>query len=187
MDPERADDPVATPVAVEGDEPGTRSDDWTTGELTVEIEAGFAELDGMSAWEVERFNREFAAEHNVSPTTTALAIIRAALASEITAEDRAEIQQFTPRLLRLALSKGAWLEAREAIQLLRGDGGVALANLVQEMLQPISISTHVERLDQQEAQAMLDFIEFAKALGDPGIDILNGVLGESQQRRNRRM
>jgi hypothetical protein len=184
---EEAEEGSTTTVAVESDEPGTRSDDWTTGELTVEIEAGFAELDGMSAWEVERFNREFAAEHGVSPTTTALAIIRAALASEITAEDRAEIQQFTPRLLRLALSKGAWLEAREAITLLRGDGGIALANLVQEMLQPISIGTTVEHLDQQEAQSMLDFIEFAKALGDPGIDILNGVLGESQQRRNRRL
>jgi HEAT repeat protein len=176
--------PVSVPVE---DGPGTRSDDWTTGELTVEIEAGFAELDGMSAWEVERFNREFAAEHEVSSTTTALAIVRAALSSEVTPEDRVEIQQFVPRLLRLALAKGAWLEAREAIQLLRGDGGVALANLVQEMLQPISIATTVEHLDQQEAQPMLDFIEFAKALGDPGIDLLNAVLGESQQRRNRRL
>jgi len=176
----------STPVTVESEEPGTRSDDWTTGELTVEIEAGCAELDGMSAWEVDRFNREFAAEHGVSPTTTALAIIGAALASEITTEDRVEFQQFTPRLLRLALSKGAWLEAREAIALLQSDG-VPLANLVQEMLQPISIGTTVEHLDQQEAQSMLDFIEFAKGLGDPGIDLLNGVLGESQQRRNRRL
>src|SRR5262249_24647892 len=98
-----------------------------------------------------------------------------------------EIQQFTPRLLRLALSKGAWLEAREAVELLGGNGGVALDALVQEMLQPISISSTVEHLDQQEPQAMLDFIEFAKALGDLGVDLLNGVLGESQQRRNRRM
>ena len=175
------------PVAVEGDSPGTRSDDWTTGELTVEIEAGFAELDAMSKWEVERFNKEFAAEHEVTPTTTALAIIRATLSSEATPQDRAEIQQFTPRLLRLALSRGAWLEAREAIELLRGDGGVAVAALVQEMLQPISVGTTVEHLDQQEAQSMLDFTEFAKALGDPGIDLLNAVLGESQQRRNRRL
>src|SRR5262249_50832131 len=136
---------------------------------------------------VERFNKEYAAEHEVSPTTTALAIIRAALASEVTPEDRTEIQQFTPRLLRLALSKGAWLEAREAVELLGGNGGVALDALVQEMLQPISISSTVEHLDQQEPQAMLDFIEFAKALGDLGVDLLNGVLGESQQRRNRRM
>jgi hypothetical protein len=186
FDPEDSEESSA-PVAVEGEEPGTRSDDWTTGELTVEIEAAFAELDGMSAWELERFSREFAAEHEVSPTTTALAIIRAAMSSEITAEDRAEIQQFTPRLLRLALSRGGWLEAREAIALLRGDGGVDLAGLVQEMLQPISISGLVEHLDQQEAQSMLDFIEFAKALGDHGIDLLNGVLGESQQRRNRRL
>jgi len=184
---EGAEEQTEEPQLVAGEESGTRSDDWTTGELTVEIEAGFAELDALSVWEVERFNREFAAEHDVSPTTTALAIIRAALSSDVTPEDRAEFQQFTPRLLRLALSKGAWLEARDALELLRGDGGVALAALVQEMLQPISVATTVEHLDQQEAQPMLDFIEFAKALGDPGIDLLNAVLGESQQRRNRRL
>ncbi len=187
LEEDQTEAPSLEPMALEAEGSGTRSDDWTTGELTVEIEAGFAELDGMAAWEVERFNREFAAEHEVSQTTTALAIIRAALSSDVTPEDRAEIQQFTPRLLRLALAKGAWLEAREAIELLRGDGGVALANLVQEMLQPISIGTTVEHLDQQEAQSMLDFIDFAKALGDPGIDLLNAVLGESQQRRNRRL
>jgi HEAT repeats len=184
---EGAEEVKETPVVVEGEASGTRSDDWTTGELTVEIEAGFAELDAMSAWELERFQKEYAAEHEVSQTTTALAIIRAALATDVTPEDRAEIQQFTPRLLRLALAKGAWLEAREAIHLLRGDGGVALASLVQEMMQPISIATTVEHLDRQEAQSMMDFIEFAKVLGDPGIDLLSAVLGESQQRRNRRL
>jgi HEAT repeat protein len=178
--------PVAT-VSEEASGATGRSDDWTTGDLTVEIEAGFAELDSMSSWEIERFNKEFVAEHEVSATTTALAVIRAALACEVTAEDRAEFQQFTPRLLRMTLAKGAWLEAREALELMRGDGGVSLAALMQELLQPITVSTTVEHLDQQDAQVVLDFIEFAKALGDPGIDLLNAVLGESQQRRNRRL
>lgn len=188
-EPEREAGEQASSPAVEekASESGTRSDDWTTGELTVEIEAGFAELDALAPWETERFQREFAAEHEVSATTTALAIVRAALASEVTPEDQVELRQFTPRLLRLALSKGAWLEAREALALMRGDDGDSLSGLIQELLQPISISTTVGHLDQQEAQVVLDFIEFAKALGDPGIDLLQGVLGESQQRQNRRM
>jgi hypothetical protein len=164
-----------------------RSDDWTTGELTVEIEAGFGELDAMSSWEVERFFKEYTAEHEVSPTTTALAIVRAALASDVTPEDRAEFQQFVPRLMRLALAKGAWLEAREALALMQSEPDLALAPLVQDLLQPITVSTTVEHLDQQEAQTVSEFIAFAKALDDPGIDLLNAVLGESQQRRNRRL
>ena len=174
-------------VSEETEVPGTRSDDWTTGDLTVEIEAGFSELDAMSVWEIERFQKEFAAEHEVSATTTALAIIRAALGTDVTAEDRAEFQSFTPRLLRLTLAKGAWLESREALELMRGDGGLSLATLMQELLQPISVSTTVEHLDQQDSHSIVSFIQFAKALGDPGIDLLNAVLGESQQRRNRRL
>jgi HEAT repeat protein len=33
----------------------------------------------------------------------------------------------------------------------------------------------------------MEFVAFAKELGDSGIDLLNAVLGESQQRRNRRI
>jgi hypothetical protein len=176
-----------TAVAAEEGEVTGRSDDWTTGELTVEIEAGFGELDAMSSWEVERFFKEYTAEHEVSPTTTALAIVRAALASDVTSEDRAEFQQFTPRLMRLALAKGAWLEAREALALMQSEPGLVLAPLVQELLQPITVSTTVEQLDQQEAPTVAEFMAFARALGDPGIDLLNAVLGESQQRRNRRL
>lgn len=191
---EEAPESAAAPAGESGDgaksgEPGTRSDDWTTGELTVEIEAGFAELDAMAPWEQERFQKEFEAEHQVSPTTTALAILRATLAvTDVNAEDRAELAQFAPRLLRLAAGRGAWLEAQEAVGLLRSmnDEGV-LHNLVQELLQPISVSTSVEHLDHQESQSVLDFIDFARSLGDTAVDLLNAALGESQQRRNRRL
>lgn len=179
---------AAAPATGEGEAPRTRSDDWTTGELTVEIEAGFAELDALSSREVGRFMNEFRAEHEVSPTTTALAIIRAALGTDARPEDRVEFAQFTPRLLRLSISRGAWLEAMEALALLRAHGDeTTLSGLVQELLQPISIATTVEHLDQQESQVVLDFIEFAKNLGDAGIDLLNAALADSQQRRNRRL
>ena len=191
---EAAQDSASVEIAQEGETvqevaaSGTRSDDWTTGELTVEIEAGFAELDAMAPWERERFLKEFQAEHDVSPTTTALAILRATLATDLNLEDRAELAQFAPRLLRLAAGRGAWLEAQEAVALLHSLKDESTLNaLVQELLQPISVSTTVEHLDHQESQSVLDFIEFARSLGDAAVDLLNAALGESQQRRNRRL
>ena len=166
----------------------TRSDDWTTGELTAEIEAGFLELDALAPSETRRFLEEFQAEHEVSTTTTALAIVRATLEADVSHEDLSELAEFTPRLLRLAVGRGIWLEALEAMNLLVQTGGEAeVTPLIQELLQPISVATIVEHLDQQEVQNLTDFIDFAKALGDAGVDLLITTLAESQQRRNRRV
>ena len=172
------------------DTPGSgRSDDWTTGDLTAELEAGFAELEALAPSEVPRFRKEFEIEHQVSQVTTALAIMRACLTTGVNAEDRDEIARFVPRLLRLSIGRGAWLESREAMALLEqvGSDDWSPDSLAQELLQPISISSAVEHIDQQEPAAIADFIAFSKMIGDPGIDFLNLVLAESQQRRNRRI
>ena len=181
-------DAATQPAGEAGEGPLTRSDDWTTGELTAEIEAGFGDLDALSPNETKRFLEEFQAEHEVSTTTTALAIVRATLQAETKPQDRQELAEFTPRLLRLSIGRGAWLEAVEAMQLLRECGDPAqAAPLVQELLQPISVTTIVEHLDQQEEAQLEDFIQFAKTLGEAGIDLLISTLAESQQRRNRRV
>jgi HEAT repeat protein len=166
----------------------SRSDDWTAGELTGEIEAGFAELEALAPAEVPRFLSEFQAEHEVPPSEAALAVLRAALGTDVNPEDRAEFAQFVPRLLRLSVGRGAWLEATEALGILKATGDEAgFAALTQELLQPISIANAVEQLDQQDSPLLLDFIQLARAMGDAGIDLLNGVLADSQQRRNRRL
>jgi HEAT repeat protein len=187
--PDQSTDAATAPAAGEASGPRTRSDDWTTGELTAEIEAGFGELDALSTAETRRFLEEFQAEHEVSTTTTALAIVRATLQADSSGPaDRAELADFTPRLLRLSIQRGAWLEAVEAMHLLAECGGEAqAAPLIQELLQPISVSTIVEHLDQQEEGPAIDFIRFAKTLGDTGVDLLISTLAESQQRRNRRL
>ena len=183
---EKGGETVVNAAPAEG---GSRSDDWTTGDLTVEIEAGFEELDALAPTEAERLRREFEAEHAVSPSTTALAIIRAVLSADVTNEDRTELSAFVPRLLRLAIARGAWLEVREAFQLIRDQGaeGWTVGTFAQELLQPISISTTVEHLDRQTSAEVLDFIAFAGELDDSAVDLLNLVLAESQQRRNRRL
>ncbi len=181
----------ADEATVETVESGTRedrSDDWTAGDLTVEIEAGHEELEALSATEVERFRREFTAEHEVPILTASLAIGQAFLASGATAEDKVELGRFVPRLLRQAVAQGSWLEARAALQTLRACPmpDWAPESFLQELSQPISISSLVERLDALESSAP-GFVAFAGEFGDPSVDLLNLVLAESQSRRNRRL
>lgn len=188
---EAAETPEATVAADDADVDGGngRSDDWSVGNDTIELEEGYALLEALAPSEVERFGREYAIEHGVSAVTTALAILRITMTSGVTAEDRVEFARFLPRMLRLSIGRGAWLEAREAAALLAdiGDDEGVMGALAQEMLQPISISSTVEHLDQQEPAAVADFIAFAHALGEPAVDFLNLVLADTQQRRNRRM
>jgi HEAT repeat protein len=164
-----------------------RSDDWATGELTAEIEAGFAELESLAGSQVPRFLTDYNSERGVSDVTTALAIASACLTTGVTQEDRDEFAKFVPRLLRLSIAAGAWLEAREAMTLLEGIGSDEWSpqTITQELLQPISISSVREKVDNQEPAQVADFIAFVRTLGDPAVDLLNLVLAESQQRRNR--
>jgi hypothetical protein len=192
------------PASVEEDEPataaataeetaahpaGSRSDDWSTGDDTTEVEAGFEELNSLAPTELARFRSEYQAEHAVSNVTATIAIAHAYLASGTTDDDRAEMGRFLPRVMRQAVAQGLWLEAQEAMKLLPecGATGWSPVTFAQEVLQPISIATAVAKLDQQETDAVTDFIDFTRVLGDPGVDWLNLMLAESQNRRNRRM
>ncbi len=162
----------------------SRSEDWSLGDLTVEVEATYAELDSLAPAESERFRREFDAEHAVTPTTAALAIANACLNAQANTEDTREFTRFVPRVLRAAIAAGDWADARDAMRLLRAAPGPEWNEEVfhQEMLQPVSISRVVERLDAQEAPAIAQHILFAEALGDAGIDWMTLLLSESQQR-----
>jgi hypothetical protein len=172
-----------------GGVPGGRSDDWTAGDLTVEIEAGYEELESLADSEVARFRREFDAEHAVDLVTATVAVTHAMMRAGASAEDRVELARFLPRVLRQAIAHGAWLEAREALMQLQSCGGKEWSadTFVQELLQPISVSSVVERLDRQEGEAISDYLAFARELGDPAVDWLSLVLAESQSRRNRRL
>ncbi len=167
----------------------TRSDDWSTGDLTVEIEAGFAELDSLAPSEVERFRREFEAEHAVPTGTATLAIACALLSAGASDDDRLEMTRFLPRVLRQSVTHGAWLEAGEALRLMRRATSDEWSPgiFAQELLQPISIASMVERLEPQEPAQVSEFVAFADALGEPAVDLLNLVLAEVQNRRARRI
>ncbi len=166
-----------------------RSDDWATGQGVAEVEAEFEELSYLSESESARFRAEFEAERNASLVGSTLAVARAYLAAGAGAEDRQELGRFLPRLLRLAISNGAWLEAREAVAMLNQcewpDWSMESFN--QELLQPIAVSGTVQHLDVQETAQILEFTALARELGDFGVDWLCQVLGESAQRRTRQL
>jgi HEAT repeat protein len=180
---------TAAPDAETASGTGSRSDDWTTGDATVEIEAGFEELDALAPTETKRFRDEFAAEHEVSLMTTALAIAHAYLDAPVNEEDRAELGRFIPRMLRLAIGQGSWLEAREAMTLLRecGTGEWSVETFAQELLQPVSIGDVAGRLDRGDPGLVHEFVALARSLGEPALDWIGLVLAESQQRRVRRV
>ena len=166
-----------------------RSEDWTLGDLTVEVEAAFVELDTLAPAEVDRFRREFTEEHLVSPVTTALAIATACLCSGANPDDRRELGQFLPRVMRGAFGLGSWAEAREALRALRnaGPGLWSEETFVQELLQPVSIARVVERLDVQDAVGLGAFLALSDEIGNAGIDWTTLVLAESQQRTVRQV
>lgn len=161
-----------------------RSEDWAMSDLTVEVEATYVELNSLAMMECDRFRGEFRDEHAVSPTTAALAIANACLHAQANDDDAREFTRLVPRVLRTALAAGEWADAREALQILRAASTQEWNEEVfqQELLQPVSISRAIERLDSQEAPAIALYLQFAETMGDGGIDWMALLLSESQQR-----
>jgi len=173
--------------APEKKDPNGRSEDWMLGDLTVEVEASYVELDSLSAMELDRFRREFTEEHLVSPVTAALAISVACLNANSGADDRQDLSRFLPRVLRGALSLGAWADAGEALRTLRelGPGLWTEETFIQELMQPVSVARVVEKLDAQGADGIGGFLHLAAEVADPGVDWMTLVLAESKQREVR--
>lgn len=161
-----------------------RSEDWALADLTVEVEATYAELDSLAPAECDRLRREFDAEHGVVPTTAALAIANACLNAQANEDDQRDFIRFVPRVLRAALASGDWVDARDSLRLLRASASQEWNEEIfqQELLQPVSISRTVERLDTQEPAVIGQFLSLAEAIGDIGIDWMTLLLSESQQR-----
>jgi hypothetical protein len=134
---------VHADLSAENAENTARSDDWSVGEFTMEIEAAFEELQTLAPAEIERFRAEYEAEHRLSLVARAIAVIRAYLVCDITSEDREEVHRFLPRVLRQAFVEGQWSAAGEVLSML--DGGSAagkpewsMETFAQELLQPRS-------------------------------------------------
>jgi len=166
-----------------------RSDDWLLGDLAVEVEAGFAELESLAPSETLRFLEEYRAEHEVPLATATIAISSAFLHAGIGAADKAELARFLPRVLRQTITAGAWTEARHCLALLCQCGRHSewsIEGFSQELFQPISVAGVVEKLDLQEAPELAEFTALARELGPLAVDWLNLALAESQQRRTRR-
>lgn len=182
-----ASDPAPTAEEAQAAKAEGRAEDWQLGDLTVEVEASYVELDAMAAVETERFRSEYAREHQVPDVTAALAIAAACRRANANEHDRSEIGQFMPRVLRAALGAGAWADALGSLRELRDEKQAKWSEetLVQELMQPVSIQRTVEKLDTQDEASLPDFVALAEALGDAGVDWVTLVLSESQERTTR--
>jgi HEAT repeat protein len=189
-EPTPADEPSPAEEQAKGVSlPAGRSEDWTLGDLTVEVEASFVELDALASVETQRFRNEFTEEHLVPPISAALAIATACLNANAIDSDREEMARFMPRILRTAVATGAWADAREALRALRTFGAAQWSEetFVQELLQPVSVTRVVEKLDQQSDEELAGFLQLAQEVGDPGIDWITLALCESQRRTTRQV
>jgi len=166
-----------------------RSEDWSLGQLTEEVEATFEELDFMSKQEVARFKHEFDAERRVPPATAALAVTDACLNADASAEDRREFARFLPRVLRASLAAGTWTDAREALRLVRACETPEWSDetFTQEVLQPVSIARVAELLDTQGPASVAEFVTLANDLGPASLEWLTLTLSESQTRMARQL
>ncbi len=166
----------------------SRSDDWSVKELTAEIEASFVELESMSTTEVERFRREYEAEHSTSLVSSVIGVASAYLAAGSRPEDRVELARFLPRALRRAFAEANWSETHRLLELLEqcGSSEWSTETFSQELMQPISISSITKNLEHQDPSATADFIHLVRALGEPAPDVILLVLAEVENPKIRR-
>ncbi len=197
-------DPMPWPVqTVEADQPGSivvveevgaegegiRSDDWAVAEYTVEVEAGFAEIESLAPTEIWRLHEEYRAEHAVPLTTAAIAIVQAYVAASTPPVDTGDLARFLPRVLREALDQGHWRAANACVGLLveYGETNWSREVFLQELMQPVSVTQIASRLDLQDLEGVRDFLGFTRILGDTEVDLLVAVIGQSGYRRTRRV
>jgi hypothetical protein len=166
----------------------TRSDDWASVDGVADPETVFEELEAGSAGFVERFDQERRAAHTLPLVTAVAEILGDALEAGSTAEDRAELAAFVPRLLREAIAQGEWSTAAEALRLLRACAPEEPLDAFLEGIraQPSPVTHHaVAALDRQGDDAVEAFVDFALAMGPPAANWLMAILAESEQRRVR--
>src|SRR5258706_7191602 len=176
------------PVNEDGTPDGGRSDDWSPGGQTAEIEAELSELETIAPTEMLRFLDEHQGERNAPMLHSVLGVVRAGLEAQARDDDREDFGRFLPKVLRQTISAGDWRDAHEAVGLLARCPSREWSPeiFMQELLQPISIAGVVEKLDAQDPERIGEYVELAHALGDPALDWINLALAESQQRRTRR-
>ena len=120
------------------------------------------------------------------PVTTALAIV-ARRSRPGSRHDRAEFGRFVPPPASLD-HRGSWLEAREALQILRGCGSPSGRPRRLRRSSAADLDLDQGRTSSTSSSpGHLEFIAFAKTLGDSSVDWLCHLLSESDQRRTRRL
>ena len=167
-----------------------RSDDWVAGHAVGDLERAWQELEAAAPVEIERFQREQAAERQVPNVTAATRLLADCMDSGVTAPDRDMLAGYLPRLLREALVLGDWEDARAAFGLLTRceSDAWSFEAFTAELLAPGNPTTSaaLHRLDQQPMSGVQQFVTFARDLGPAGVEWLMHFVAESEQQRVRK-
>jgi len=135
-----------------------------------------------------RFRSEIQAERAVPLLTASVAIAEACLSAEANPDDRRDVSRFLPRLLRMSVTQGAWLEARESMRLLGSCDSAewSLDAFVQELLQPIQarVNSVIQGIRAEMNYTLILDADVAGGLiaaADPALNITARVLQRLQQ------
>jgi hypothetical protein len=174
----------------EAADPEVRSDDWVAGHAVGDFERAWRDLEAAAPTEIQRFNRQHAAEREIPNITAAVGLIGDCMDSGVTALDRDVLATYLPRLLREAIATGDWEDARASLGLLARceSNAWSLEATAAELAtpgNPISTSA-LRRLDQQAMAGVQQFLTLARELGPTAIEWLMKVVAESDQQRVRR-
>src|SRR5262245_46827519 len=194
---DEADEPAPTPWpgATSGGEAapapgatGSRSDDWHIAEDPGDVDSAFSGLEASAPTESVRFKTEYDAELQL-PIVTGMVEVLADALGVASAEDRAELGRFLPRVLREAITLGEWAAARKLLAQMRGcDPQWSTETFFASLATASDLVTRkaVSALDRQSDEEVAEFLELAADLGTGAVEWLMVVLAESQQKRARR-
>jgi hypothetical protein len=173
-----------------GAETRLRSDDWLAGEPVDDLEQCFLALDASSAAQVERFVAAMREERGAGPVSTAIALVREVLRSDLQECDRPELADLLARALRESVGEANWADARDVVQCLAGstDGWWATASLVEGLALPDAPATVslVRHLDACSVSEIQEFVDFARGLGPAAIEWLMTIVSVATHQRTRR-
>jgi HEAT repeat protein len=180
--------PADDPADADGGEADAfRSDDWTTGVVSLLTDRPLA----VSQERPDAAVALCAAYHEERTRSLVRAAVDAARPCLQLSEDtpeRVDFSRFLFRALRFSLVEQAWDEGCEILDLLSADEASTreVDALGQEALASPAMNEFWDALDSQPLEKVRTFIEFARRLGTASCAWLLRAMAESNERRNRR-
>ena len=162
-------------------------DDWPLPTTFVDVPAAYAVLNRGMQFVRSILLSEWAAERGEEWTQRAPDFLRAVLRLDPTADTREALAHSTVTWIEGAVQRCAWIEARQALGLLRefDPDGSLTEEFLAESLKNLDVETITERLDESEPEEQSRFFALGVALGRPAVDLGSTIMATAQKARTR--